>query len=455
MLKFSHILKASATLNKPEELLATASFLDAAPSLELLAFRTIAFTRCRGLDNRCRRTYVSVLAMLDTIESQANSQTMKDTQLESEDLYHLAIGSAYKCFAEYRHLHNALELRRRGREIAFKSLSTEPHRDGWLKVHESGALQVIYAILGDTDSTSAIECRELHRLWLSIVDDMRYRRILQDKETCNLVLELQTLAVRDGLCSMEETTTLFEDMRKDGFVPSVKTYNLLMGGWASAIGINASQRSKRVTGLLEALRRAGHRPDQTSYAHVFKACAPAGEQQMTSVPRNAGGEDIMEDASAIMYDHERQMLSEGLAHDYNSASAMIGALLELGHFEQAIQRLTDMRLSGINRDVTLYNDIFWKCGADLTGHAAAYALRDLRYTMRRDHVTPNIRTYYALFKCCSSAGDVATALELLQEMDGKAIAPTLKIYRIVLKMLDATGELLVEERNRILKHIEG
>ncbi|KND02897.1 pentatricopeptide repeat domain-containing protein [Spizellomyces punctatus DAOM BR117] len=437
---------ALGNLDEVEELSSRISSApDSVISCDFWAYCTIALHRCTSVKDRHEKCVSAYSALLHAIDAQAKEHTFFDP--ERQDLIVMATRAVFDSIQTEGKLAEALTIRRQGQAVFRTMLITQRQRDQLYKELDSGTLRVLRAALIEslTRREAATSRRTLHQEWTTIVDNMRYRRVLQDADACYVVLDLHILASKDGLSSMENATQLFEDMKKEGLRPNREIYNLLMQGWASMESLDSEHRLRQVLQIFEALRRAGHIPDVGSYTALFTACAPLNEE-MTR--------DVTSGQAAAVLEYELQMLREGVVHDAKSTHAIIDALLGLGQYEEATQRFVDMRLTGIPRDLELYNTMIWRCSLESSGRAALFAVKDLWYTMQREeHITPDPRTFEGLIRCCQRQGDVVSALRLVEDMGVRGITPDIMIYQIVLDMMEPWGDLVACERTTILKCI--
>ncbi|TPX62745.1 hypothetical protein SpCBS45565_g06967 [Spizellomyces sp. 'palustris'] len=437
---------AWGNLDQVEELSSgISSAPDSVISCDFWAYCTIALLRCTSVRDRHEKCVSAYSALLHAIDTQPKEDTFFDP--ERQDLLVMATRAVFDSIQTQGKLAEALTIRRQGQAVFRTMLITQRQRDQLYQELDSGTLRVLRAALTESLARreAATSRRTLHQEWTTIVDNMRYRRVLQDADACYVVLDLHILASRDGLSSMENATQLFEDMKKEGLRPNREIYNLLMQGWASMVLLDSEHRLRQVLQIFEALRRAGHAPDVGSYTAFFTACAPLNEEMTGNVTSGQ---------AAAVLEYELQMLREGVVHDAKSIHAIIDALLGLGQYEEATQRFVDMRLTGIPRELELYNAMIWRCNLESSGRAALFAVKDLWFTMQREeHITPDLRTFEGLIRCCQRQGDVVSALRLVEDMGVRGITPNVTIYQIVLNMMEPWGDLVACERATILECI--
>ncbi|KAI8827064.1 uncharacterized protein EV422DRAFT_23848 [Fimicolochytrium jonesii] len=443
------VLLALGTLGKVEEFEALLELNRTSASSEYHASVILGLWRLGRHDTQLQISDAAE-AMLKTLRRELKEDT--NTWNANQELIMKAIEVAFLSCAEQRSLSKALQIKQAGRALTQHSprLSAQD-KNALLKALDVGTLNLIRTLVkaSYTEGQSVGARRDLHTTWTTIVEDMRYRRTIQDIDTSLLVLELQVMAVRDGLSTTDKVSALFEDMKKDGLYPTVDVYNTLAYGCATAPGVPRSERVARVLQIIETIRGSGNQPNATSYACLFTAFEPdtANPSAETSDPND----DIATHVQNI-YKHETEMLQSGLRHDAVSASAMIIALLRLQQHEQAAQRFTDMRLTHLPRSLALYNQMLHACAADPSGGAAVYAIRDLIFTLRREQgITPDRETYQGLLECCERTDDVVAALYFFDQMRMEEIVGNAEMYRILMRLMEPRGKWVENEKKVVVE----
>ncbi|KAI8920213.1 hypothetical protein DFJ77DRAFT_233634 [Powellomyces hirtus] len=406
-----------------------------------------ALSRCRERTPTVESYEQIISAMQNLSKSLGEQSSVAPIDDLDVDLSVVAIKAAFQSCKQEISVAGAIAIRNQFRAVMPHTETS--HLTGVQRAKIVGALdnaflRVMRDTLRDPSSLNSNQRREFHNTWTWTASDLQHRKCLRDAETCHLVLELHILeaATEENLSSIEAAAALFEDMKRDGLVPTPEIYHLLMSGWATSA---AQDRFDKVLETVKAMQRAGHVLSSASYAHIFTACVPTAT---LSDPDSA--RDQQNEAAERLFAYEAQMAQSGLVHSSESMSAIILALFRVEHFEDATQRFTDMRLAGLPRSLDLYNSIF-AVSASMPS-AAIFALRDLRFTMLREHpetgIRPNANTFRLLLRCCETVGDVPNALQLFKQLR-EVVRVTKDDFAVVLRLVDSAGGLLEDEQIRL------
>jgi pentatricopeptide repeat protein len=280
------------------------------------------------------------------------------------------------------------------------------------------------------------------------------------------VIRLYVMCMRykSGIFSKEGALALFEEFQLEGFQPTLADYHFLMRKIAKQHHVLPTKletveemkdaQNKRVEEtyfLLQSLKRAGLEATADSYISLFYSCAPE---------RHGGWLGNKVGVHPRWKEFELLMLNDGIRHTENSATALVKVLAEGGLFEDAVQRLKDMQVSGLPRKLPLYNAIIKAAArSDMT---STYALFDLRHSLRREQpkVRPNVDTYAYLMECCVRTDDLFTASQLVREMEQvDGLSPDTRIWGSILKLTykqfntKANVEELEQEGRRLLRYL--
>ncbi|KAJ3173150.1 hypothetical protein HDU88_004611 [Geranomyces variabilis] len=372
------------------------------------------------------------------VQAQANLLGCLDSEMLDQDLDMILAASelAFESCVQRCSIADASELRKLGQHIS--GHLTSLYRAKLSDTLDVGFLRVAKAALEDS-SLSSTQRRELHNTWILVAEGLRYRGGLRNPTTCALILELHVQAAASGLSSMQTATELFEHAKRDGLIPEPKVYHALMKGWASSIlGTTPAYRVDHVLRTFRAMQRAGHVPDADAHAHLFTAATPSPQDLASDLVTESKSDSSLTLTTDLL-ELEFRMLSAGIPHSESSASALILALVRSGLYEDAFQRLVDMRLAGLKRSTALYNSIFEAASAD--SRASVYVLSDLRFSMAREdsaHAKADARTCKALIACCATIGDASAAMGVLRDLRAMQV-PTKEDYAQVARILDAAG----------------
>ncbi|KAI8924062.1 hypothetical protein BC831DRAFT_467414 [Entophlyctis helioformis] len=314
------------------------------------------------------------------------------------------------------------------------------------------------------------EHRRIQR-WLSqanaLVTDIVDGRIEAESETMDSVisyLSATQLHQSGEFATVRFITDVFVAFERRGYMAEMQAYNR----WSAS-----GMRSSRGTAAWEVMQRmvsSGVVPDGTSYGAVFDAIALSG-----------GATDTYSFAGQV----EQQMISQGIQYDLQLVKRAIKAFITSWRIELATQRLADMRHDGFVPSADLYTLFFSTIGSaslsdnathlqsqfgqrtqlvdqpDGTQHrrrrfrrenaysCALFALKDLRWTMKRDGVVGGPDTYAGLLQCSVVAQDVLTAIQLCEEMVALAVPPT----SAALGAIEAIGEYGDDVAQRTLRDL--
>ncbi|KAJ3171850.1 hypothetical protein HDU87_008238 [Geranomyces variabilis] len=403
-----------------------------------LACCIIALARCgnsRSMHGQIVRAQADLLGCLDS--------RILDQDL---DLILAASELAFESCAQRCSVADASDLRKLGQHIS--GHLTSLHRAKLSDTLDVGFLSVAKAALKN-GLLSSTQRRELHNTWILVAEGLRYRGGLRNPSTCALILDLHIQAAAFGLSSMQTATELFEHAKRDGLIPEPEVYHALMKGWASPLSnTTPAFRVDHVLRTFRAMQRAGYVPDADAHAHLFTAATPFPQDLATDVVTETNV-DSASIRTTDLLELETRMLSAGIPHSESSASALILALVRSGLYEDAFQRLVDMRLAGLTRSTALYNSIFEAASCD--ARASAYVLTDLRFSMAREdpvYVRADARTCRALISCCAAIGDASAAMGVLRDLRTIQV-PTKEDYAQVARILDAAGALADADRSTL------
>ncbi|ORX96006.1 hypothetical protein K493DRAFT_21824 [Basidiobolus meristosporus CBS 931.73] len=143
-------------------------------------------------------------------------------------------------------------------------------------------------------------------------------------------------------------------------------------------------RLQRILEIGEMMKAQGLEFDATVYYHMFEACLPhqvfayGPESNITSI-KNAS---LDYDFDWSVYDVERMMMKQGIAHNRKTLLAMFYGFAFGGQYESIKRRWRELSLSRVHRDRDLYTSLVSILKEDYK--EAIYALTVVRHQMSRE-----------------------------------------------------------------------
>ncbi|KAJ3043865.1 hypothetical protein HDV00_003903 [Rhizophlyctis rosea] len=442
---------------------------NSSPSLLLHSYAFQALIQCESLPDRfslASEPYAELLALA----SDPNTHTVLDAS--SAALLNDATTAILNVLALRGDMESALTIRNGVRRALIKAYPLKTTSWDIVETADVGALKVFIGAAKEAlgKSRSAVDngwgsrdWLKWHDEWLGIYEDVQHRcrGYPLSEEACVTILQLHALAARvlPARCQMEGVMELLESMRQSGFVVTTEVFEILFEGWAlagyrSLGGQDATtafrtNRVNRINGAKQALasmRAIGLKPTANCYAHLFTAFAsPSDLQHLSTIFKDR---ELTAAIGPELLALEKEMLEiDGIHHTVETAGAMVVALAAVGQFQDAKQRFSDMRISGLKRDIKLYKDLIAVSATSVRG--SEWILRDVRYSMLRDVGNLEaygertvVELYEGLIECCVRVGEVATAFAITRDMENIGIRKTAGVYNGLLGLCDAWGDAL-------------
>jgi hypothetical protein len=118
----------------------------------------------------------------------------------------------------------------------------------------------------------------------------------------------------------------------------------------------------------------------------------------------------------------------------------ICSLINAGDFERAFLRLSQYR-NQFGPDIEIYNRAYEYASRHVD--SSRFVLNDLRYTMARDGILLDARTYKWLLKCSETSEDYLACVALCQQMED-VCGESLEIVRRMMTTCDSTCRTVLE-----------
>jgi len=213
---------------------------------------------------------------------------------------------------------------------------------------------------------------------------------------------------------MEYARELFEKMIADGVAPSTVVYDHMMTGYLR------QGDAESVFALFDEMFSRGLVPTHYTYNIAISACAINAEL----------------DRAEAMFQEMRHLYK--LRPDIQTYSALIHVCVKAGDLGEAERLVHQAAESGLRWDVVIFTTIIaayaYKCNKK-NGEAYVNKCFELKETMKKQRIQPNIRTYTLLMKACSKAGLMQRGLSILHQMTDDNVVPDDRFYVTVLSGL--------------------
>ncbi|KAK3255520.1 hypothetical protein CYMTET_35299, partial [Cymbomonas tetramitiformis] len=236
-----------------------------------------------------------------------------------------------------------------------------------------------------------------------------------DLRHCNKVLHVlaQNRQVDDAF-------GLFHEMRGQGLVPDIVTYNTLIHACAMC------GRSDQASATLRQIRGAGLEPDVISYNILMDAFVKSGQPDQT------------------LRVFKRMRAWTRLKGNITTFNILVNAYAKGGALEQAVSVLQRMRQRGISPNMKTYTSLLDACAKakdpekamELYGHWRAQGVKLDGYA------------YTALVDACASGGQPAAAMEVCRHAREQGIEPHIFSRTLLNQILTAFTQAREPERAR-------
>ncbi|XP_009612028.1 pentatricopeptide repeat-containing protein At1g52640, mitochondrial [Nicotiana tomentosiformis] len=215
-----------------------------------------------------------------------------------------------------------------------------------------------------------------------------------------------------ALCNRKHTKQAQEFFYKvkNDFVPSVKTYSILIKGWGELGEVAEAQK------LFDEMLERGYAVDLLAYNSILDSLCKAGK---------------MDEA----FDFFKKMRSIELVPDAFTYSIFVHGYCAVNDIHSAFRVLDQMRRYKLVPNVFTYNCIIKKlCKTDKVDEA--YRLID---EMINGGVTPDCWSYNTILAFHCDHNEVNLALRLISTMERNNCTPDRHTYNMLLKMLIRVG----------------
>ncbi|EGF82240.1 hypothetical protein BATDEDRAFT_87004 [Batrachochytrium dendrobatidis JAM81] len=193
----------------------------------------------------------------------------------------------------------------------------------------------------------------------------------------------------------------FHDFEQRGYVPELENYHALlscMKNQHTSIEEYPGRIGMEAVKVVYRMEAAGIRPTQTTYSLAFQAAAREATKYV----------------SLYLIQFENHMISRGIVHNSNLVVHAIHAFCNGNCMDVAAQRLRDIRHAGIQPSLELY--IYFLSACSQTYNFGLFALKELRWCMKRDGVDADVKAYALFIRCCVNTRDVFSAISICEEM---------------------------------------
>ncbi|ORX51960.1 hypothetical protein DM01DRAFT_1346768 [Hesseltinella vesiculosa] len=322
-----------------------------------------------------------------------------------------------------------------------KTRFPDSNNDTMALIAHRGALMNQFRLLVKTRGNQGLplksrhspELDAIHASWQKWTDHI-INDLPLDLTQCNVMLEYYTLANRidpHGFPLEYAERLVDETMPKHNIVPNEKTWMTLLFGYATSHEYKkSSQRLDMALTVLSRMQQAGIQANQECFHALYQACLPYvygkgfifDHFQLASNLANAISSKTYLDhrprLDRRMYELESIMLDSRIPHDRTTIKHMLTALGSAGRYRAMWKRWDLLKMSGIRRDMGMYQHIF--ALASLDPQQAEYALSVTRSELDRevDHRHDQIPrlTYVAMLDCAIASQDHRMASSIIQEL---------------------------------------
>ncbi|KAI9301480.1 hypothetical protein BJ944DRAFT_168987 [Cunninghamella echinulata] len=276
--------------------------------------------------------------------------------------------------------------------------------------------------------TSSAYLDTLHTSWENILENQGGN--IKDTMQCNLILEYLTTANRidPERFPLERAEKLINEyMPSNNIKPNQMTWTVLLKGYSSSSEYNNDQqrhnvRLDKALQLLARMQGEGFHADQSCFHSLYKACLP-------SIPGKGYLFDYFYLASQLtstlrykpILDHrifelEKIMLDAKIPHDRTTIKTLLTCFGVTGKYKAMWNRWNLLKISGVQRDMGLYQHIFTLASMD--PEQSQYALSVTRSELGREANHDRIpwNTYVAMLDCAITAQMPDMATLIIQQM---------------------------------------
>lgn len=222
--------------------------------------------------------------------------------------------------------------------------------------------------------------------------------------------------------SCSEVIQFFEDIKRDGFVPSRVDFS-------NVINLLVKQgRGMEALDVLGRMKAEGYKPDIICYTIALRGVIEHEDFRRA--------EDLFD-----------EILVFGLVPDIHTYNVYINGLCKQGDVETGYKMICCMEPMGCKPDSVTYNtilDAFWK-SRELSRAREVFA------EMKLKELHLNLQTYSIMLNVSVSGGDLNGAFELLEEMLSKSLLPLSSTVDEIMHCMCEGG--FVSEALRILEKL--
>lgn len=282
------------------------------------------------------------------------------------------------------------------------------------------------------------ELQPLHDSWQKLMTKISLSdAALIDIATYNRMVEYHILANRIDCKQfpMLSAEDVVKSIEVRGLQPDFGSFFNLIRGYARTREYDSLQGNVRLDKALQVLQRmesAGiNTKHQSIFQVLFEACLPHTEQhnfdsfylsrklsttnQQYSRYRGLApaGAPAVPFVDPRVFEIERIMLASKIPHDRITLKTLFTCLGVSGQYWALWRRWRDLQISGVHRNVGLYQRVLALCSLD--ADQAQYALTVVRHQMSRE--TPAVKAswgiYESLLDCCIASQDLVAAREII------------------------------------------
>lgn len=206
-----------------------------------------------------------------------------------------------------------------------------------------------------------------------------------------------------------EADEVLRRMSRDGVKPNVYTYSTLIDGFVRASQIGLAETA------LEEMRRAKIKPNVVTYNSLLKG-----------VLSGAGGPAVRTDEMlSRAKDVFERMRADGIPPDLVSYNTLIDACINAGAPAEAWNILREISESGLRPNIVTYTTLL-KYFVEVGDHSAtSWVVAELEKDLT---VVEDVGVYNCLINAYARQGDMARAMETMETMRAKKIAPDISTY---------------------------
>ncbi|KAJ7517842.1 hypothetical protein O6H91_21G041900 [Diphasiastrum complanatum] len=270
---------------------------------------------------------------------------------------------------------------------------------------------------------------------------------------------------------------MFKCLGEGGQQDKIKRCFLLLKDF----GVNASQLSEYLTGLVHGITRGSKfddtvnifrelvesfklEPTLEAYKALIKYSCQQGEiyrgldfiKEMSQKGLELAPEIfnpfllrlVHEKLPTGAFDLFTSMLKMGVQPSVDTYNFLIRACMKANNLEKIFTLLAEMKHSGMEPTTVTYNAVIHAFGSLKRLDSALHVLNE----MESDNLMPDADTYKELINACSSQKDCEKALQLFDDMQIRGIKPSEGVYCALVNAIIKSGNL--EQAVKIMKKAE-